>query len=857
MAVLRFTCDLPTGLHARPASLLAETARHHHAAVAITNETTGASAEARSVLSLIALDIQHGHSVLVEASGDDADDLLKAIKGLVDNHFGESLTPGAPDAAAAPSVRVPVPIQKLAAAIVPGRAVCSGIGQGAAVIVGGLHIPDSIRHARCASPDAEWSRASKALASVRDEIDEDLHKTRDVLRSELLRAHMSIVDDPALRERLEKGIRAGKGAPCAVVDASAHFMASLGASQSMYIRERAADVEDICRRVLGKLDPALLAESTVHLSGPSVVVADSLGVSQLMALDLAHLQGLVLGDVGATSHVVILARSMRVPTIIAVDGPTRAVVAGQRVVVDGFGGFAIAGAPDAAIDYYRREQAFRDRRRTRLEPLLRSLGRTADGVAVEVAANAAMPVEIRAAMGAGADSIGLLRTEMLFLDRAEEPSEQEQYELYRAAVEAASSGGAGGASAEREVIIRTLDIGGDKPAPYITVPEEDNPFLGLRGLRLYHKYPDLLRSQLRAICRASAHGPIKVMAPMVATVGEARWFCDRIAKVQAELTDEGIPHDPQLPVGIMVEVPSVATIIDQLAKVVDFISIGTNDLGQYFLAADRTNKAVAAIHNVREPSFLRLLDQIVSEARDHDLWSGMCGEMAGDPLNLPLLVGLGLTEISAAAPALAPIKSRLVTLDSRACRALLDKAMACETPQEVEALLRQPNAGSVASATPGADKSPVHRDLVIIDCDATTKEQAIQALVGTLHAAGRADDPRTLEDAIWAREATYATGLGFGFAIPHCRSDAVSCPSIAVAKLRTPIDWGSTDNQPVRGVIMLTVRESDADTTHLKLLAKLARRLMHEGFRDSLLGATDANAVVGVLQAELGLSEGA
>ncbi len=847
---LRFVCELPTGLHARPASLLAETARRFHSALAVTNESTGSSAEGRSVLSLIALDIQRGHSVLIEASGDDAPEVLAAVKALVDNHFGESLTPTAGNADVGVAVaRVPVPLQRLKAVVITGRAVCAGVGEGAAVIVGGLHIPDAVRNARCASPDAEWARASAALAAVRDEIDEDLHRSRDVLRTELLRAHLGIVDDPALRERLEQGIRSGKAAPCAVVEASAHFMARLGSSASAYIRERAADVEDICRRILGNLDPSLLSESAISLSGPSVVVADSLGVSQLMALDPVNLRGLVLGEVGATSHVVILARSMRVPTLISVEGATRAISAGKRVVVDGFGGFAVPDASDAAIEYYRRERIFRDRRRQRMEPLLRTRGATRDGVPLEVAANAALPVEIRAAMAAGADSIGLLRTEMLFLDRAEAPGEQEQFELYRAAAEAARAGGAESGE-EREVIIRTLDIGGDKPAPYITMPAEDNPFLGCRGLRLYHKYPDLLRSQLRAICRASAHGPIKVMAPMIATVAEARWFCDRIAKVQAELSDEGIEHDPQLPVGIMVEVPSVATIIDQLAKIVDFISIGTNDLCQYWTAADRTNKAVAALNNVREPSFLRLLEQIVSRARDHDLWAGMCGEMAGDVLNLPLLVGLGLSEISAAAPSIGAIKSRLAGYDSAVCREALVKAMACETPDEVTTLMQAFAAEHRGAAGSGG---PVHPDLVLIDSDAATKEHAIEDLVGALHAAGRTDDPRAVEEAIWAREATYATGLGFGFAIPHCRSDAIACPSIAVAKLRSPIDWGSTDGQPVRGVIMLTVRASDADQTHLKLLAKLARKLMHEGFRECLLAAPDVDTVIRVLRTELEL----
>jgi fructose-specific PTS system IIA-like component len=853
MQTLRFTCNLPTGLHARPASLIAEAARKHRAAVTIRNATSGASADARSVLSLIALDIQRGHEVAVEAVGDDAAAAIQAIDALAKSHFGEALH-AAPQITAAPgefTPRIPAPFRRLNIKFITGRPVCPGVGEGIAIhaaALASLEFDEESPDAPASSPDAEGERFTTALAALRAEIERDLSRlgSRGGIRAELLRAHLGIVDDPALATRIEASIRSGRSASGAVLEAAKHYTTKLGASTSAYIRERAADIEDVCRRLLAQLEgePAAAGAAeapTIALTQPSILIADDLAVSQLMAIDRDHLRGLILGDVGPTSHVVILARSMMIPTLIGVAGATRAIRAGVQTVVDAIGGFAIADSNPQIAAYYQREFAARARRRARLAPLLDRRGQTRDSIPLEVAANAATPGEIAAAMTAGADSIGLLRTELLFLDRSEPPTEDEQFEVYSAAVESAN---------RREVIIRTLDIGGDKPAPYLALPDEDNPFLGCRGLRLYHKFPDLIHAQLRAICRASAHGPIKVMAPMVATLAEARWFADHIVGVQRELAAEGIAHDPSMPVGIMIEVPSAALILDQLTEVIDFISIGTNDLCQYWMSADRTNPAVAALNDPREPSFLRILERIVTSAREHGLWAGLCGEMGSDPVNLPLMVGLGLSEISVGASAIEPIKARLATLDSRECRELLRRAMQCETAAAVAQLLANPRAGSAsAAAASQAPESPVHADLVLIDSQATTREHAIHELTCALHALGRTDDPRAVEEAVWAREAKGVTALGFGFAIPHGQTDAVRGPSIAVATFKAPVDWGAPD--PVRAAIMLTVPESDADKTHLKLLAKLARRLMHEPFRESLLTAKQAAEVVSILEKEL------
>ncbi len=381
------------------------------------------------------------------------------------------------------------------------------------------------------------------------------------------------------------------------------------------------------------------------LTRPSVVFAESLTPRQLLKIDRRHLKGLILGHVGPTSHTIILARSLRIPTLINVTNPTSptTVRRGNQVIVDADGGFLLPHINAAAARYYQREERTQARWHAAMAPLSREPAVTRDGQKLEIGANASTADEVAAAVERGADGVGLLRTELLFLDRESPPTEEEQYEAYNAVVLAAAG---------RTVIIRTFDIGGDKPAPYLPMPEEDNPFLGVRGLRLYPDNAPLFTSQLRAILRAASNGPVKIMAPMVATPSEAAWFRQQVRAVEAQLASEGICgwKNTPVPIGIMIEIPAAALVMDQLAIDVDFFCVGTIDLCQYFMAADRGNPhpAVTLLCNSRQPAFLRLLRTIADAARANNRWIGICGEMAGDPFNLPLMIGLNLDEISVA-----------------------------------------------------------------------------------------------------------------------------------------------------------------------------------------------------------------
>jgi fructose-specific PTS system IIA-like component len=420
----------------------------------------------------------------------------------------------------------------------------------------------------------------------------------------------------------------------------------------------------------------------------------------------------------------------------------------------------------------------------------------------------------------------------LYLHRDGAPTEDEQRGVYAAVIDAAGG---------KPVILRTFDIGGDKPAPYLRLPKEENPFLGVRGVRLYERRPDLLETQLRAMVAAAAGRPIKIMAPMVSTVAEMAWFRDRVREI-----DQGIQ------VGMMVEVPSVALSMDRFAPHVDFVSIGTNDLCQYWMAADRGNAGVAGLCDDLQPAFLRVLRRIADDARAAGVWVGVCGEMGGRVANVPLMVGFGVDEVSAAPAEVAGIKLAVGEADASRCRALLDAACELDSPVHVRELVSGFAWRAVREGPAVVDASCIE-----VGVDAASKAEAIKAAVDLLAISGRTDRPREVEEAVWAREATYSTGLGRGFAVPHCKCAWVKWPTLAVVKLNGPVDWDAMHGKPVGIVLLLAMPEGEAagggSAAHLRIFASLARRLMHEGFRGHLESCTDARAIEACLREELGL----
>ncbi len=496
--------------------------------------------------------------------------------------------------------------------------------------------------------------------------------------ADILAAQVLMLEDPALVGAMEEAVRRGRRAADAAREATEAYARALEGLEDPYIRERAADVRDVGARVVRNLTGG--GEVSLHLERPSIVLAEDLTPSETATLPAGLVLAFATEKGSATSHTAILAKARGIPAVTGATGVTRAAKPGETVAVDGtVGTVELSPGPDRLAELRGRVEAA-EAEAARLAAGRFSPAVTRDGVSIEVAANIGSPEDVPVALANGADGSGLFRTEFLFMRGQRPPDEEEQREAYARVL-----AGFGG----RPVVIRTLDVGGDKDIPYLELPREPNPFLGLRGLRLSLAHPELLRTQLRAIFRASAHGRARVMFPMVATLDEVRRAKEFVREVREELAREGQALGADLEVGIMIETPAAALAARSLAAEVDFVSLGTNDLTQYTLAADRTNPATARLCDSLHPAVLRLIVEVAEAASSRGIWAGVCGELAGEPLATPVLVGAGVTELSVSPPAVPLIKDRVRNLDRSAAREVARHATELATADEVRAYLKR------------------------------------------------------------------------------------------------------------------------------------------------------------------------
>ena len=834
-AELSFAFPLPLGLHARPASRLQELAGSFRSSIIWTNLRTGAAADAKSVLSLLSTDTLGDDPCRLRAEGPDEAGAIASLFRMIESDLPRlELQAESEQAASAARVGADAPrILELERAVVfSGIPAGPGVALGPAYVHGPAIEPELSETGPPRPPAEEAAAFRDALAAIGRELRARSEAAAGPAEQLILAAHLSMLNDPAFGARVAEEIeRGGSSAAAAVGRAGRHFAAALGAARSAYLRERIADIRDVTRRIVDVLQGRPAARGAIRLDAPAVLFAEDLAPSEFLALDPARLLGLVLENTGPTSHTLILARARGIPAVTGVPGVRDKVRTGETVVLDGGRGLVVPAPSPAISRYFLRERTAFAEKEIRELAAASEPGRTSDGRRIEIAANIGHPEEAGAAWAKGAEGIGLFRTEFLLFDRTEPPGEDEQLEIYARLAREANG---------RPVIVRTFDVGGDKPIPFLPFPGEANPFLGVRGLRVYEKFPAIIRTQLRAILRAAVHGPLKIMFPMITAVDEAVRAREWLDEARAGLAEEGLPHRPDVEAGMMVEVPSAALLLDRFAAHVDFFSVGTNDLAQYVFAADRGNPHVRGLSQPLEPAFLRLLRQAVAAARERGKWIGLCGELAGSAQALPILAGLGFDELSMAAGAVPGIKRRLRTLDGDGCRRLVEDALGMSRAADVEALLRSFAGGRAGELiVPG---------LVRIGSDSRSRAEVLQELALMMEAPGRTDDRAGLERALWQREDTFSTGIGFGVAIPHCRTDAAAGASVAVLRLAAPIAWGAADEEPVDLAVMLALPAGEPARHHLELLARLSRHLVHDDFREALRAAPDADSIIGLLR---------
>ena len=648
------TVALSHGIHARPAAKIASAAKTFTADITLAKGER--SANARSPVGLLSLIVAHRDALTVEARGTDAQAAVAAIAELL----ATDLDAGAP--AALPRTAVPRAVPQGAIA---GVTASPGLAIGAITRwqVRDLDVP-----ATGAGIAAEEACFESARAALADDLAARSAGATGPARA-IFQAHADMLADPALIDTAHRSIAGGASAAQAWREAIRPQAEALRAGGDARLAERADDMRDLERQLIARLMG--VEQEVATLPDGAILLADDLLPSQLMALDLDRVAGLAIERGGPTSHVAILAASRGLPALVALGAPIRDLADGVRVVLDASEGLLhVAPTPEMVAEAEARLAAVAERRAAARARAAEAC-RTADGTRIEVVANCGSAEDARVAAANGAEGCGLLRTELLFLDRATAPNVAEQTAAYQAVADALAG---------KPVIVRLLDIGGDKPAPYLPIGPEENPALGLRGIRVGLAHPDILDDQLRAILAVRPAGQCRIMVPMVVGLDELR-------QVRAALDRVGGGDGVEL--GIMVETPAAAVTATQLAREADFLSIGTNDLTQYALAMDRGNAAVAGALDGLHPAVLRLIAQTVAGGARHARWTGVCGGLASDPLAVPILVGLGVTELSVAPAAVADIKALVRDLDMVRARDHAHAALDCDGAAEVRQLARE------------------------------------------------------------------------------------------------------------------------------------------------------------------------
>lgn len=546
-----------------------------------------------------------------------------------------------------------------------------------------LEYPDyTIQRESVNDPEAELKRFDAALAQAQQELKAIKQRTEEQLgakKAEIFESHLLILSDPELLDAVRDRIASEKvTAQYALDEASKQFISMFENMKSAYLRERAADMRDVTKRVLIHL-LGLNYVNPADISEEVIVIAEDLTPSDTAQLNRQYVKGFTTNVGGRTSHSAIMARSLEIPAVVGTKEVVAQIQNGDTVIVDGLDGKVIVNPSAEVLEQYKQRRDQYLRQLEEWKKLKEVPTQSKDGIHVELAANIGTPNDVTGVLENGGEAVGLYRTEFLYMGRSELPSEDVQFNAYKTVLERMEG---------KPVVVRTLDIGGDKELPYLDLPKEMNPFLGFRAVRLCLERQDIFRTQLRALLRASIYGNLKIMFPMIATLDEFRQAKSLLLEEKQKLVAEGVEISESIELGIMVEIPSTAVLADQFAREVDFFSIGTNDLIQYTMAADRMNERVAYLYQPYNPAILRLVKMVIDAAHREGRWVGMCGEMAGDATAIPLLLGLGLDEFSMSATSILPARSQIARLSKAEMEQLAAQAIGMQTAEQVVELVR-------------------------------------------------------------------------------------------------------------------------------------------------------------------------
>ncbi|WP_404428667.1 phosphoenolpyruvate--protein phosphotransferase [Sutcliffiella horikoshii] len=529
----------------------------------------------------------------------------------------------------------------------------------------------------------EVERFEKAVEISKTELEkikEHAHKELGADKAEIFSAHLLVLSDPELLNPIKDKIKSDSvNAEYALDETAGMFINMFEQMDNEYMKERAADIRDVTKRVLAHLlgvtvsNPALISEEVI-------IIAEDLTPSDTAQLNRQYVKAFTTDIGGRTSHSAIMARSMEIPAVVGTKNVMETIQNDSMVIIDGLDGVVIVDPTEEEIATYKEKQEKYEEQKKEWAKLVNEKSLSSDGQEVELAANIGTPKDVKGVLANGGEGVGLYRTEFLYMGRTELPTEDEQYKAYKEVLESMEG---------KPVVVRTLDIGGDKELPYLNLPKEMNPFLGFRAIRLCLEEQDIFRTQLRALLRASSYGNLKIMFPMIATLDEFRQAKAILMEEKEELVKNGTTVNENIEIGIMVEIPSTAVMADIFAKEVDFFSIGTNDLIQYTMAADRMNEQVSYLYQPYNPAILRLVDNVIQAAHKNGKWAGMCGEMAGDPIAIPILLGLGLDEFSMSATSILPARSQLRGISKEEAASYREEILSMSTAEEVVEFVKE------------------------------------------------------------------------------------------------------------------------------------------------------------------------